>query len=262
MLAGGNSSYVCLYDVNFQILLKKFKLTNNRSIDGLLHKLNSQYKMDNLDNKEDDYNSQDSDYEQDKTNTTGIELGNKNKKKNLAIKVSKVVFSYTNRSFCIASTEGIFYFSLDVDNNLGLIQLEEDITPKLCLEAFKNSNYTQAITYAIYLNLSDILDKIIISIEVDKIEYITSKIPFSVTLQLFDYFAKKLDSDNNIQLNLIWVFALMKNHKNELRNVSKDKSKNIFFNLNKSITKHYKNLTNMLEENVYTLEYLIDNITN
>jgi periodic tryptophan protein 2 len=36
VLAGGNSKYVCIYEVSQQILLKKFQVTFNRSIDGVL----------------------------------------------------------------------------------------------------------------------------------------------------------------------------------------------------------------------------------
>lgn len=36
VLAGGNSKYVCIYEVSQQILLRKFQVTYNRSLDGVL----------------------------------------------------------------------------------------------------------------------------------------------------------------------------------------------------------------------------------
>lgn len=36
ILAGGNSKYVCIYEVSQQMLLKKFQVTFNRSLDGVL----------------------------------------------------------------------------------------------------------------------------------------------------------------------------------------------------------------------------------
>ena len=36
LLAGGNSKYVCIYEISQQILLKKFQVTFNRSLDGVL----------------------------------------------------------------------------------------------------------------------------------------------------------------------------------------------------------------------------------
>jgi periodic tryptophan protein 2 len=35
ILAGGNSKYVCIYEISQQILLKKFQVTFNRSLDGV-----------------------------------------------------------------------------------------------------------------------------------------------------------------------------------------------------------------------------------
>ena len=36
VLAGGNSKYVCIYEVSQQVLLKKFQVSYNRSLDGVL----------------------------------------------------------------------------------------------------------------------------------------------------------------------------------------------------------------------------------
>ena len=35
LLAGGRSKFVCLYDVAHQILLKKFQISRNQSLDGM-----------------------------------------------------------------------------------------------------------------------------------------------------------------------------------------------------------------------------------
>lgn len=65
LLAGGNSKYICLYELRHRILLKKIRLTSNRSLDGTLHKLNSK-NMKNGTNKldlPDDHEATDSDEE-------------------------------------------------------------------------------------------------------------------------------------------------------------------------------------------------------
>lgn len=41
MLAGGRTKYVCIYAVEKQLLLKRFQLSHNRSIDGTVDKLNT-----------------------------------------------------------------------------------------------------------------------------------------------------------------------------------------------------------------------------
>lgn len=41
VIGGGNSKNICLYDLRHKVLLKRFAITQNRSLDGVLHKLNS-----------------------------------------------------------------------------------------------------------------------------------------------------------------------------------------------------------------------------
>lgn len=41
ILAGGKSKYVCIYQVRQQVLLKRFCISNNLSLDGILAQLNS-----------------------------------------------------------------------------------------------------------------------------------------------------------------------------------------------------------------------------
>ena len=40
-IGGGNSKNICLYDMRHKVLLKRFAVTQNRSLDGVLLKLNS-----------------------------------------------------------------------------------------------------------------------------------------------------------------------------------------------------------------------------
>ena len=41
ILGGGNSKNLCIYDVKNKLLLRRFAITQNRSLDGVLQKLNS-----------------------------------------------------------------------------------------------------------------------------------------------------------------------------------------------------------------------------
>ena len=41
MIAGGNSKFICIYEISQKILLKKFTISRNRSLDGVLNFLNS-----------------------------------------------------------------------------------------------------------------------------------------------------------------------------------------------------------------------------
>ena len=41
LVGGGNSKNICLYDIKHKVMLARFAITQNRSLDGVLHKLNS-----------------------------------------------------------------------------------------------------------------------------------------------------------------------------------------------------------------------------
>ena len=208
LLAGGESQYVCLYDMHFQILIKKFCLSHNRSIDGILHKLNSKNLTENY-NEEDNYeDSDDSDYEKHVDfvdNLPGAK--NKNKKKgkknNAQIKIITIKFSQTNRSWAVGTTEGIFVYSLDSSLNFSPLQLDMNITSKTAEEAFSSGSTLKALVYGFYLNDFDLISKYINTISNNQIILIANKLPFNLVGPILDFLAKKIESEKQIQLYMM-----------------------------------------------------------
>ena len=62
VIGGGNSKNICLYDIRNKLLLRRYAITQNRSLDGVLHKLNSKNVKDDVAEHELDI---DSDLEED-----------------------------------------------------------------------------------------------------------------------------------------------------------------------------------------------------
>ena len=62
VIGGGNSKNICLYDMRYKLLMKRFAVTQNRSLDGVLHLLNSKHVKDGMADHELDI---DSDLEED-----------------------------------------------------------------------------------------------------------------------------------------------------------------------------------------------------
>lgn len=62
VIGGGNSKNICLYDMRYKLLMKRFAVTQNRSLDGVLHQLNSKEVKDGMGEHEIDI---DSDLEED-----------------------------------------------------------------------------------------------------------------------------------------------------------------------------------------------------
>ena len=49
IMAGGRSKYVCVYSISNRVLVKKFQLSFNRSLDGVIDNLNSRNLSDGID---------------------------------------------------------------------------------------------------------------------------------------------------------------------------------------------------------------------
>lgn len=98
ILGGGNSKYLCIYDSQHKVLVKRFTITENRSLDGILNKLNSK-DMNEFGEHYDDDSDADWDKE-DNENLPGAKRPNKIKRNTkIAVKTKSVKFSPDGKSF-------------------------------------------------------------------------------------------------------------------------------------------------------------------
>ena len=251
LLSGGNSNYVCIYDMNYYILIKKICVTYNQNLDGILYKLNSKknYNNNNFNDSEDE-----------------IELKKKIKnslpgENNFAneIKINSVQFSNTNREFAVGCTEGIFVYSLDKKENYFNLNLDVNVTIEDCVNLFHEKKYLKAIIYSIYLNKLNIFEKFLLSIDVNFIESIVKKFPVNVIESLVNFFCAKIENNNNnninknIELLFKWIFFIVKFHGEKIKG-----KKEIFLNVQKTFNKIFKGIENVVKDNIYTTKFLIE----
>lgn len=251
LLCGGNSQYVLLYDTQYQILVKKFTLTHNRSLNGILYKLNSK----NYGKKDEYYDSEDELEANNKmrqmlpgANITSNELAPE-------IKITSVQFSNTNREWAVGTTEGIFIFSLDKSLTFSKLSLDMNIKTSDAVKAFEEGSYLKGIIFSFYLNKTDILDKYYKTIPISHISLVANKIPFNVVGPFLDFLCVKLENDSSIELIMNWVFEILKVHGENLKNV---KNKSVFLNLQKSLNKMFVGMENLVNDNIYKTKYLTE----
>ena len=84
---------------------------------------------------------------------------------------------------------------------------------------------------------------------------ISNKLPFNILGPLLDFLAKKIETDRNVQLYLMWIFYVLKFNGDNLKML---KNKNLFLNLNKSITKGMKGLNSIVQENIFSIKYITE----
>mmetsp|Transcript_4441 Transcript_4441/g.4180 ORF Transcript_4441/g.4180 Transcript_4441/m.4180 type:complete len:180 (+) Transcript_4441:459-998(+) len=122
VIGGGNSKHVCLYDLRHRLMIKRFSITQNRSLDGVMHILNSKNMKGEVAEHELELDSdlEDEDHWQ-LRNEADLQLpGSKQLNKaalqkrstKLAIRVKTLTFSPDGTQFAVASTEGLLLYSL------------------------------------------------------------------------------------------------------------------------------------------------------
>jgi len=106
LIGGGNSNKLCLYDIRHKILLRRFIITHNRSVDGVLDKLNN--KAVNEFGADHEF-----DIESEEEQLKGAKRDEQVKRKlTLAVRVKKIIFSPDGGSFACATSEGLVIYSL------------------------------------------------------------------------------------------------------------------------------------------------------
>ena len=232
-------------------MVKKFTLTHNRSLNGILYKLNSK----NYGKKDEYYDSEDELEANNKmrqmlpgANITSNELAPE-------IKITSVQFSNTNREWAVGTTEGIFIFSLDKSLTFSKLSLDMNIKTADAVKAFEEGSYLKGIIFSFYLNKTDILDKYYKTIPISHISLVANKIPFNVVGPFLDFLCVKLENDSSIELIMNWVFEILKVHGENLKNV---KNKSVFLNLQKSLNKMFVGMENLVNDNIYKTKYLTE----
>ena len=188
LLAGGNSKWVCLYDIPNGVLLKKFQLSKNLSLDGLLEKLNSKNLTDAgpMDLLNDEEFSDLEDKLAQQNTLPGVQKGDLSERKvKPAIRSKCVQFSPTGRSWAAATTEGLVIYSLDDSLVFDPFDLDIDITPSNVLERVKTLRRTGAkegewlltLVMALRLNENGVLQLVYESVPPQEIEFVVRDLP-------------------------------------------------------------------------------------
>ena len=253
ILGGGNSKYICLYDVAHKVLIKKFMVTNNRSLDGVLNKLNSKNINEFGEVGQDDESDAEWDKD-DKEDLPGVKKPNQIKRKTkLAIRVLSVKFSPDGKSFACATTEGVIIYSLANSHIFVPLDLDIEVTLENLVLELKKHNYLQALVMALKFNQVKIIEKTFELIPTSAIAIISSNFPINFLRRFMNFIAYELEHSVNIELALTWCKQLIKFNDEAFNQMRAD-------NENKAIhraLKYYEgSLLKISNENLYTLKFL------
>lgn len=255
LLAGGNSKYVCIYEISQQILLKKFQVTHNRNLDGVLDELNSKKMTDfgPIDEYADD--------SEDETTYNAIRLpgakrgddGSRTSK--VEVLTRQVAFSSTGREWSAISGEGLHVYSLDEDMIFDPVSLTEEITPAAVETKLINKDYSMALKMSIHLNEHKLIRMVLEKIPYASISPVVKTVGREQLDQLMNAIVKIMDTSPHIQYYLRWCLELLRTH-----GVHMDKHRSSFMrsfrSMHKIIQTKHDEIKTICNQNKYTLDFI------
>lgn len=258
LLAGGNSKYICLYDIDNEVLLRKYTISRNMSLEGTLEFLNSKNMTEAGPMQMIDDAGENSDLEDriDKTLPGATRGDLAARKVKPAIRTTSIRFSPTGRSFAASSTEGLLIYSVDDEYYFDPYDLDVDVTPAAALSALrKDHDYLKALVMAFRLNERYLIHQIYEAVQSRDIPIVARRVPVLYLAQLLRFIASIMEDSPHVEFHLRWIDALLTSHGMFLKSHRIEFASEIRA-VQKVVGKIQKDLVRVSDENMYLLKYL------
>ncbi|KAF9239823.1 WD40-repeat-containing domain protein [Melanogaster broomeanus] len=264
ILAGGNSKYVVLYDVREGegILVKKFQISENLSLDGTEEFLDSRkvnsagINTDLIDDRGDA-----SDLE-DRMDTTlpGAARGAGDmsvRKYRQEARTKCVRFSPTGRAWAAASTEGLLIYSLDDTVSFDPFDLTIDLTPQSVLDVLAEGEFLKALVLAFRLNEKPVIQRVYESIPRSDVRLVARQVPAVYVSALLQFIAEHLEKSPHLEFDLLWMQAVLMAYGRYLRDRNGELAP-VLRAAQKALGDAEQSISSLCDENTSILHYLID----
>lgn len=258
VLASGNSKYICLYDVKSGVLVKRFVVSVNLSLDGTQEFLNSGKLLESGPAELIDHQGEASDVD-DRIDRSmpGARRGDMSTRRQRSeVRVPALAFSPAGRGFCAASTEGLLVYSLDNAQQFDPFDLEINITPTSTLESMAKKDYLRALAMAFHLNEKSLIRRVYEEIEFSDVRLTVKNLPPIYLARLLAFVAQVNDESPHFEFNLLWIESILMAHGQYLKEHARDLSSELR-TMQKAIAKVQVDLSRLAYDNIYALEYLL-----
>ncbi|KAI9889670.1 MAG: hypothetical protein M1814_005071 [Vezdaea aestivalis] len=259
VLAGGNSKFICIYECEFGVLLKKFTVSVNLALSGTQEFLNSKSiteagPMDLIDQQ-----GEASDLEDrlDKSLPGVKKNADPSVRQNRPeIRVPAIEFSPTGRTFCAASTEGLLIYSLDHTIQFDPFDLDIETTPATTLAALREKNYLKAMVMAFRLNENLLVQNVYEGTPIQDIRLVVGELPSVYIAKLMQLVCRTTDDSPHLEFNLMWIQAILSTHGDWIQD-NRSSLETELRSITKTINQIQAELTRLADDNVYTIDYLL-----
>lgn len=255
VIAGGNSKYVCIYEVSQQMLLKKFQVSFNRSLDGILDELNSKDlgeggPLDDMNESGDE-----ADFS---AYIPGAKRGDDGSRKSrVEVMTMQVAFSSTGREWATVSNEGLHVYSLDDDATFDPVALDEAVTPGAVQSNLRAREYGKALRMSLYLNEYALVKQVLEETPYQSISHVVRSVGSRNLERLLHFVAKSMSESPHVEFYLQWCLELLQSHGGELEK-NKGSYMRAFRAMHKIVQTRYDDVDGMCAENRYALDFLED----
>jgi periodic tryptophan protein 2 len=221
VIASGNSKYICLYEVQSGMLVKKFTVSVNLSLDGTQEFLNSRNLTEAGPRGLLDEDGEASDLEtrmDGEKRLPGAQRGDASERqRRIEVRVPAVAFSPQGRAFCAASTEGLLVYTLDRGIQFDPFDLDVDVTPSSTLAKLSKGEYLTALVMSFRLNETPLIQRVFERIPPSDIKLITRQLPDVYLARLMRFIAKRAEEGPHLEFCLRWIEAVFVNKGRVLR---------------------------------------------
>uniref|UniRef100_A0A8C8AQ47 Periodic tryptophan protein 2 homolog n=1 Tax=Otus sunia TaxID=257818 RepID=A0A8C8AQ47_9STRI len=255
ILAGGLSKFVCIYNVKEQILMKKFEISCNFSLDAMeeyldrrkMTEFGSMALIDEGAGGEDGV----------AIPLPGVKRGDMSYRHfKPEIRVTCLRFCPTGRSWAATTTEGLLIYSLDSGLIFDPFELDVDVTPSNIHKTLHQKEYAMAIIMALKLNEKKLIQEVIEAVPNNEVDVVCSSLPDLYVEKVLEFLASAFEISCHLEFYLTWAHKLLMLHGQKLKTRSVKLLPMIQF-LQKSIQRHFEDVSKLCEWNIYNIKYAL-----
>lgn len=259
VLAGGRSKYVCLYEVSQGLLLRKWQLSHNRSLDGVLDKLNSGLlteagvPLDAMDVFDED---EDIRLEDRLPGAVKAGANSRRRARRAEVRARAVKFSPTGQAWACGTASGLQVYALDHAATFAPMGLEIDVTPDAVIAASRRGEHGKALLMALHLGLHGLLRSVYDAVPSAQVPLVAASIPEGHLPRLLPFVARQLQESPRLQFGLCWSMALLQQHGQFMRKHTYVMLPHLR-NLQKIVRQHQDDLSALCSGNTHLLRFLL-----
>ncbi|KPI91085.1 Periodic tryptophan protein 2-like [Papilio xuthus] len=246
VLGGGNSKHVCLYSVKEAVLIKKFVITQNRSLDAISDVVNRRLlsEFGNMALVEERGELEGGDV---RVRLPGVQAGDM-AERNIKpeVRVQCVRFSPTGESFAVAATEGLLVYTQNagLDGTFRPFRLETGSTPAAVKSLLEEGSWGRALLGALQLNEHHLIQQCVEAIPPADIELTVRDLEEEYRERVGGSVARLLQDSRHLEHLLVWARALLAGGR---------LPHTVLLALEKVLTLKYSQLSKICDFNKYTI---------